>query len=487
MFKDTAWYILTALMIVLCFPVPAEPATVADPHFPLISMPEAYRSQRYNSAQKTPAGQSFDIFNAKGPGCVKYIWLLNYPQVPECLIEIRVDDAPQPQVRMNMRPFFGVLLDQYTYRLESPMIEVCPMSTGDLTGQTGYSMRFPIPFQHACRISVTPLGEEQSIAAYVDWQQYPADTKISGYRFHAVHSRQFPATTLPDNARVLFPMANISGSGFVAAIFKGLRQRDQSDMIYHTSGQFWLIDGETDPHFIRGKNEEDDFGGFWGYQEEMRHWFGSPYHRWRGRHDQEGVIFRFFAADAIRFQSSLSLKCGARADDTESVVYYYRKVDSQAPAVRTPACWQSTGTFPCNRDWDAFERSEFPERLKAPWPDAFENFQVHTIQTDHTWLNLWPHYRQGTEAQTEVSAYARAAITADRNEKVILRLGYDDWMMVWLNGKKLQALRQDDNEFVIARIPAKLKKGENELLIKTANFNGPRQDHRLFAFSCVVE
>ena len=74
----------------------AKPETVADPHLPLIRTPEDYRSQRYNASQKVPEGKSFDIFNAKGPGCVKHLWFLNYPQEPDCIIEIQVDDASQP-------------------------------------------------------------------------------------------------------------------------------------------------------------------------------------------------------------------------------------------------------------------------------------------------------------------------------------------------------------------------------------------------------
>ena len=42
-------------------------------------------------------------------------------------------------------------------------------------------------------------------------------------------------------------MADLSGKGFVAGIVKGIRQREHTDMIYHTGGQVWMIDGESDP------------------------------------------------------------------------------------------------------------------------------------------------------------------------------------------------------------------------------------------------
>ena len=47
-----------------------------------------------------------------------------------------------------------------------------------------------------------------------------------------------------------------------------------------------MIDGESDPHVMRGINEEDDFGFGWGYHEVMTRWIGCPYHRYATRTDQ---------------------------------------------------------------------------------------------------------------------------------------------------------------------------------------------------------
>ena len=88
-------------------------------------------------------------------------------------------------------------------------------------------------------------------------------------------------------------MANLNGEGFVAGIAIGYLQRDHSDMVFHTGGMTILLDGETNPHAIRGHNVEDDFGYSWGFNNYQSRWIGSPYHVNRSRIDQAGVFYVF--------------------------------------------------------------------------------------------------------------------------------------------------------------------------------------------------
>lgn len=87
---------------------------------------------------------------------------------------------------------------------------------------------------------------------------------------------------------------------------------------------------------------------------------------------------------------------------------------------------------------------------------------------------------------TDKSVYTRTTIQAQQDGPVRIRLGLDDRISVWLNGRKLKTLRRDDNDFHVVDIPADLKRGPKELMLKIANFLGPRQAHRLFALSCVT-
>lgn len=462
----------------------AEPTIVQDLNFPLIQTPARFRAQRQNTEINLAEGQSVEVFRAEGPGCVRHVWFV--PSRPEDnpMIEIHADGAKQPQVSMELQHFFGVLLDQKPYRVDCAAFQHLPQTEGPVLG-AGYNCYLPIPFSKSCRITLRATGKEAG-AAMVDWQQYPEGTNLTPYRLHAVYRSEKPA-----RHRGSYLMADISGRGFVAGIFKGIRQRDHGDMIYHTNGQLWLIDGETDPHVIRGMNEEDDFGFVWGYQPVMTRWIGCPYHRCAGRNDQDGVIYRFFGPDPVPFCSSLVLRCGSRADDTETVVYYYRVPGSEAPPAHSPDRWQVTGPFPCP-DYKTFLQREFPETLQGPWPEKIRHgnrdFPVHLARTERTWIDMWPYYRQGgggsTNGLVNHSVYARATIEFDRDRPVTIRLGFDDWLCVWLNGKKLTSIRHDGG-FRTASISADLRKGSNELLVKTSNF--AKNQRALWALSCAID
>lgn len=56
--------------------------------------------------------------------------------------------------------------------------------------------------------------------------------------------------------------------------------------------------------------------------------------------------------------------------------------------------------------------------------------------------------------------------TSDR--EATLRLAFDDWAIVWLDGTELATLDHSDG-FETARIPVALKPGDNQLVIKTNN------------------
>lgn len=131
-------------------------------------------------------------------------------------------------------------------------------------------------------------------------------------------------------------LATVEGEGFVAGVAVGYVQRDKSDMVFHTEGMTILLDGETAPHAIQGHNVEDDFNLTWGFNDFQSPWFGCPWHAHRDWNDQDGMYYRFFGPDAIAFESSLVFRMGARGDDTESVVYYYRIPRTNSPKVLAP-------------------------------------------------------------------------------------------------------------------------------------------------------
>ncbi len=286
-------------------------------------------------------------------------------------------------------------------------------------------------------------------------------------------------------------MADVSGEGFIAGIFQGVVQHDHRDCMYHNGGITWLIDGETDPYAIRGHNMEDDYGFTWGFHPLQTHWFGVPYHVYENFFKQEAVVYRFMGPDPVSFSSSISMHVGTREDDTETVVYYYKKEGTTAPKINSPKKWQVTGPFPCKTK-EQFEKSEFPENIVGDWGDSIKNndkyFKVHNLSSEHTWINFHKLYYTSWYtpiALTEHSVYAKTTIESEQNKSAKIRVAFDDWITVWLNGGKITTLYHE-KDFGSAEIPVKLQKGSNGLLVKYSNFH-KIPNNRFWAFSLVID
>ena len=452
------------------------PGTFPDPAVPMIQLPMEFKSQRVVTHAVVKKGQAVDILNVKGPGAVRSFWQLFAQNLS---IEITVDGADVPQVNVPSRPFFGVMHDLEDYFINSAGIVVVPNPAPGVPGTPGYNCYMPIPFRESCRISIR-ASEDQLVDTMVNWHQYPKGTLITPFRFHAAYNLKKPAVP-----RDGFQMLDAEGRGFVAGLFMGAIQKEHSDMVFHTGGMRILIDGETDPHAIRGCNMEDDYGFTWGFNDRQTAWFGCPWHKNRSRNDQDGVFYRFFGPDPIAFHSSISLSTGCRPDDTESVLYYYRVPGSKAPTVITPTAWQVTDPFPGSETWEGFQRAEFAERISGDkWGDQIRDGEqikaIHSINSDHTWLSLNRLFGQ-LEHQ---SVYAKANVDSDQPRKAFLRIAADDYATVWFNGKKISELRHE-NGLETVRLPVDLKHGTNEIVIKT---NNKLSNNRyLWALSCVVE
>lgn len=452
------------------------PTTFPDPAVPMIQLPMDFQTQRVNTQVNLKKGDSVDILNVTGPGAVRSIWQLFAENLE---IEVTVDGAEQPQLRLPARPFYGVMLDLKDYFINSAGILAFPNPAPGVPGNPGYNCYLPMPFSKSCRIRLHATAD-QHVVTMVNWHQYQVGAPLTPFRFHAAHNMERPAVK-----QMGFKMLETEGRGFVAGLFMGVIQKDHSDMVYHTGGMRLLIDGETAPHAIRGHNMEDDYGFTWGFNDRQTLWAGSPWHENRSRNDQDGVFFRFFGPDPIAFHSSISFTTGCRADDTESVLYYYRILGSKAPPVASPQRWQFTDPLAGGDSWEGFNKSEFVENTPpGDWPEliteAAQSTPVHTAPSQYTWLSLNRPFNT-TENR---SVYARTTLDSPEDTAATLRLAIDDWSIVWLNGEKIATLRHDKG-LETARLPIHLKRGPNELRIKNNNFMN--NDRWLWAISCVVE
>ena len=96
---------------------------------------------------------------------------------------------------------------------------------------------------------------------------------------------------------------------------------------------------------------------------------------------------------------------------------------------------------------------------------------IRTIPANRGWLDF-----RFSEIDPELNAghftgrsmYAGSTLDSDCDKEVILRLSSDDWLSLWVNGKKRETW-QNEGRFETVRIPLKLKRGRNEFLLKTNN------------------
>jgi hypothetical protein len=438
-------------------------------------------------------GKPVNILNATGAGCVRHLWFVFAEKdISDLTIEITVDGAAEPQVSMPFRSFFGALLGFEDYHINSAGLANFPnfTVTNDplipKQASPGWNLYLPIPFTNGCRIVLRAASAKHG-GAMIDWQQYRRDTALTPLRFHAQRN-----IAQPGIATEPFPIAETEGTGFLAGYIMGWRQRDRNDMVFHNGGTRLLIDGQTDPHVICGHNVEDDFGFSWGFNQYQTLWVGCPYRDNRGRNDQDGVYYRFFGPDPIPFRSSLIFTSAARPDDYEAVSYFYKVPGSKAPPIVTPQRWQAVGPFPDGHDLEAFRKpaDDLVRQLsQGDWPDKVtlggEQLATHDLKTVFGWVRLEGQYQTRTAyPRLDASVYVRSTVSSTTNRSATLRLGLDNWAIVYLNGQQV-AMVDHAEEFQSVKIPVTLNEGDNQILIKTNN--RMNRDRHLWAIHCAVE
>lgn len=455
-----------------------EPAVVSDPNFPLIQLPAKFDSHRATKRVNLGPGESYDLLKVAGPGCVRHMWIT--ATAPERLdLEVACDGVEEPQVKMQMNEFFGVLLGQQPYRIESAPIKLLPKS--------GFNSYFPMPFESSCRIVLRNNSQEKvSVWSMADWQQYGAEVKITPYRLNAVCTKVEQAG--PFDSVLL---GSIAGGGFVAGMIHAIKRHDQADMIWHTGGDTWLIDGETNPHVLRGIGSEDVFGYSFGVYKDLSQWMGGAHAVGENQNCSEIVAYRFFGIDSVAFKSSLVLRFGTRANHVENVLYYYRDIGAKGKTVESPKEWTLSGPFEVT-DYARFREEPLPVEVADEKPGKWDwgNRILETVRMtpEHTWVDFSRWYRFNKVGNTgtqpdRCAAYASAEIVSKKAGKAVLRLGFDDWAKVWLNGVAVATLRHDDG-VRSAEIPVALKAGSNRLVVRLSNFDNV--EWRCWAFSCAV-
>lgn len=442
------------------------------------------------------------MFDEAGAGCVRHWWLTYTPAGPKAVrdrihdLRLRVyyDGADTPAIDTTLGQFFAVMLECDLYPLDSAALTVMP--------KNALNCYLPMPFQ-AMRIELENRSDSQvSIWFMADWQSYPGRETLTPLRLHA-----YPDAEHTADAYGSYLMADISGEGFIAGMTKAVRVQDESDAWYHTGGDLWLLDGEADPHPLRGIGGEDIFNMSFGVWEAQAPWIGTPHLKepvpgaaWRAGY--ECVNYRFFGPDPIWFDTSAVIRFGSKANDIESVIYAY--VHPQpVPKILTPDTWMLAGPFRCP-DENAFHRREWAEDPVHLWPDTWTpGFGQYVTDmgnaafgipieaaTEHGWCDFARHFRGRKRANigtqpVDVAAYAVGRVHVEKAGLHDIYIGYDDWLSMWINGEPVITNGRHENGFAVDKETWSLPAGEAEIRIKLSN-----QDNfqwRLWAFHFRIE
>lgn len=183
------------------------------------------------------------------------------------------------------------------------------------------------------------------------------------------------------------------------------------------------------------------------------------------------------------------------------MLHYYKILHSDAPDIITPGEWQIIGPYDAT-SFEAFSQSHEVE-TNAEWTEKMDGKVIHTLKSRHGWIdprpqyyrlsNSWqPYAKIAYEKDTTFCGvgpagcafYGRGKVNMEHGGKYILRLGFDDWLKLWVNGEEIKTFRHEKG-FDVARVPVTLKQGDNTVLVKLSN--SQNREFVLWALNCVVE
>jgi len=132
--------------------------------------------------------------------------------------------------------------------------------------------------------------------------------------------------------------------------------------------------------------------------------------------------------------------------------------------------WWMTGPFP-SPDKKMFEGKAFPEdkvdlAAKTKVGDKEYTWKKVHITAGNGVMNL----REAVASADNVACYGYAEVTSGKAQDVLLKMGSDDDVVCWLNGKKIHANKVSRGCVVDADVvKARLEKGVNRILMKVLN------------------
>jgi len=291
------------------------------------------RGWKVNPYIHIKAGETFELANIEGPGCINQIWLTPTGRWRNLIIRIYWDGQEHPSVECPVGDFFCSGWNVYS-QLSSLAVCVNPGSA--------FNCYWQMPFQKKCRITMENRGFETA-PVYYQINYTLTDIPDDCAYFHAYFNRTNP---LPYK-EVYTIVDNIKGKGHYVGTYMAWGVNNNN---WWGEGEIkFFMDGDKEFPTICGTGTEDYFCGSYNF-ENMRDpkkycAFTTPY---AGLHQvlspldcyvcqQRFGMYRWHILDPIYFDEELSVNIQALGwreghrylplqDDIASVAYWYQQL-----------------------------------------------------------------------------------------------------------------------------------------------------------------
>lgn len=296
-------------------------------------------------------GQTRDIANLDGAGCIKHIWMTMWCddkyQYRKILLRMYWDGEDTPSVETPIGDFFGI-----GHNLTRNFVSL-PLQMSPENGRS-FNCWFPMPFSENARIEVVNETDAKlNFYFYIDYEIYPTGTDMTEYgRFHAQWRRVNPTPGWADPAlryeshpEVMredwkrsnhgegnYVILDATGQGHYVGCHLDIDcfSRQANDW-YGEGDDMIFVDGAPWPG-LHGTGTEDYFNTAFCPTQE----YHSPYHGvtvyqgtqdwpWRGKNS----VYRYHIEDPIFFEKSIKVTIehghgNALTNDYSSTAYWYQ-------------------------------------------------------------------------------------------------------------------------------------------------------------------
>ncbi len=246
-----------------------------------------------DDSKRIMPGETLVMADLQGAGMITHIWLTvadNEFAWPR-LIRLRVyyDGHKTPSVDVPLGDFFA-----NGHGSERPVDSAMIHDASFGRARNSY---WPMPFRHACRITVTNEGKRMLPMFYyhVDYRKYAALPADIGY-FHAYYRQERPARMGRN-----YEFLHIKGNGHYVGTVLNVIQTQVS--WFGEGDDLFYVDGAKNPQIL-GTGTEDYFNDAWGLRDASSTWTGTPLAEGEKLGSRLSA-FRWHIPDPIPFQHSI--------------------------------------------------------------------------------------------------------------------------------------------------------------------------------------